>query len=170
MHLQVPISKIAEVLKDDIMQKPFLEQFEFNIEMLNYRLDRLSNIKMIDERNYMEYQMIFDSVMCLFRALLLENPKLKKNYTVQNYLRLCHLDNKADALDAYLDQSFEWAEMSIRETLKFITDKFVCHVDEVDVSDIGLVNALISHLANPCSEINMEAIVTNINNIINDAK
>lgn len=170
MHLQVPISKIAEVLKDDIMQKPFLEQFEFNIEMLNYRLYRLSNINMMDEKNKMEYQMVFDSVMCLFRALLLENPKLKKNYTVQNYLRLCHMDDKADALDAYFDQPFEWAKMSIRDTIKFIADKFVCHVDEVDASDIGLVNALINHLANPYSEVNLEVIVANINNIINDAK
>lgn len=168
MMLKLPIPP-AEILKKmTLFSRPYLKQFSFNIDMLNYRLGRLSNIDTLDSMNKMEYQMVFDSVMSLLRALLLESPELKKNFTIQNYLREINMPDKATKIDEYLNQPFDWGETSIRNALKFIIDKFICHVDDVSVEDIALCDALISHLENPYSTTNLKKIIDHINGIVGE--
>lgn len=65
----------------------------------------------------------------------------------QNYYRKTGRSDVADKIDAFLDPEF--MDVSIRKVLKFIADKFVCHVDKVDNTDIGLCNVWMSDLRNP---------------------
>ena len=55
-----------------LYQRPFAEQIAFNIEQLNYRYKRLSQIDTTNKENQNEYLMLFDSFLALFRALFLE--------------------------------------------------------------------------------------------------
>ena len=90
-----------------LYQGLFAEQIVFNIEQLNYRYNRLSEIDVTNKNNQKEYLMLFDSFIALFRALFLE--KGKKQYSVQNYYREKGDDEIARKIDAFLDEKmFSW--------------------------------------------------------------
>lgn len=151
-----------------VFSTPFTEQFAWNIEMLNYRLNRIWMIDTSIKENQQEYLMAFDATIILFRCLFLENRQ--DNYTFQNYYRLTGREEIAKAIDDYLDTPFQpFADVSIRKTLKFIADKFVCHTDKVKNVDIGMANAIMSNLRNPYFENNFKTIVSNLNRIIESA-
>lgn len=148
-----------------VFDTPFSTQFIFNIEQLNYRLDRLLQINPTDANNNKEYLMVFDATMVLFRSLFLE--KGDKNYTFQNYYRLTGRPKVANAIEEYLDSRFEsWSELSIRTLLKRIADKFVCHIDGITVEELGLINAYMAKLSSPTCDNNLQNIVRNLNAII----
>ena len=148
-----------------LYQRPFAEQIAFNIEQLNYRYNRLSEIDVTNKDNQKEYLMLFDSFIVLFRALFLE--KGEKQYSVQNYYREKGDDEIARKIDAFLDEKmFSWKNESIRFVLKFIADKFVCHIDPIDYIDLGNANFYMSQLANPCVDNNLEHIMDTISNIM----
>lgn len=148
-----------------LYQKPFAEQITFNIEQLNYRFARLSEIDTTQKENQKEYLMIFDSFLALFRALFLERGA--KQYTVQNYYRAKGEDDKAQKIDDFLDSKFfSWSDKPIREVLKFIADKFVCHIDPISRDDLGLANFYMSNLGNPYLGNNLQNIMKNLSQII----
>lgn len=141
-----------------LYQRPFIEQIAFNLKQLNYRYARLSEIDTTKKENQKEYLMLFDSFLALFRALFLE--KGTKQYSVQNYYRAKGKDHKAQEIDDFLDSKiFLWSDKPIREVLKFIADKFVCHVDPISNEDLGLANFYISHLGNPYVNNNLKCIM-----------
>ena len=148
-----------------VFDTPFSSQFIFNIDQLNYRLDRLSKINPTDGSNNKEYLMVFDAAMVLFRAMFLE--KGEKNYTFQNYYRLIGQPKVSDAIDEYLDSRFEsWSELTIRTLLKRIADKFVCHIDSITNEELGLINAYMAKLCSTVCDNNFQNIVSNLNAII----
>ena len=148
-----------------LYQRPFAEQIAFNIEQLNYRFKRLSQIDTTNKENQNEYLMIFDSFLALFRALFLE--KGAKQYTVQNYYRAKGDDEIAIKIDYFLDTKiFSWSDKSIREVLKFIADKFVCHIDPIDRDDLAHANFYMSHLGNPYVDNNLNDIMHTISKIM----
>ena len=145
------IQSIDQESLKKVFDTPFSTQFIFNIEQLNYRLERLSQINPNDASNNKEYLMVFDAAIVLFRSLFLE--KGDKNYTFQNYYRL--------------DSRFEsWSEVSIRTVLKRIADKFICHVDSITLEDLGLINAAMAKLNNPTFDNNLQNIAEKLNEII----
>jgi hypothetical protein len=146
--------------------KPFEEQIIFNLEQLNYRFSRLSEIDTTKESNKKEYLMIFDSFIALFRALFLE--KGQKQYSVQNYYREKGKDEIVKNIDDYLNSKiFSWCDKSIRDVLKFIADKFVCHIDPISREDLVTANFYMSHLSNPYTNNNLREIIENISQIMN---
>lgn len=159
--------KIKSIEPDSIKKvfdTPFSSQFIFNIEQLNYRMERLSEINPYDTCNNKEYLMVFDATIVLFRSLFLE--KEAKNYTFQNYYRLIGQPEMAKAIDDYLDSRFEsWSEVTIRTVLKDIADKFVCHIDSITIEKLGLINAAMAKLSSPVFE-NFQNIVRRLNEII----
>ena len=153
-----------EVFKS-LYERPFAEQIAFNIEQLEYRFARLSGIDMTKKENQKEYLMLFDSFLALFRALLLE--KNEKSYSLQNFYRAKGQDKIAQEIDDYLDSKmFSWSNISIRTILKFIADKFVCHIDPISRDDLGLANSYMSHLGNPYEENNLREIMKTITQIM----
>lgn len=148
-----------------LFQKPFAEQLVFNLEQINYRFARLSEIDTTKKENQKEYLMLFDSFLALFRALFLE--KGAKQYSVQNYYRAKGEDDKAQKIDDFLDSKiFSWSDKPIREVLKFIADKFVCHIDPIDWDDLAYANSCMSHLSNPYVANNLKGIMDTIFEII----
>ena len=148
-----------------LYQRPFAEQVVFNLEQLNYRYIRLSQIDKTKKENQSEYLMLFDSFIVLFRALFLE--KGPKQYTVQNYYRTKGEDDIANKLDDFLDSKmFSHRDESIREILKFIADKFVCHIDPITRTDLGNANFYMSHLGNPYVDNNLNDIMRTISAIM----
>lgn len=147
---------------------PFSEQMAFNMDMFNYRFQRMMNIDTTQPDNKMEFLMVFDSTIMLFRALFLENRT--DNYTLQNYFRNTGREETAQKIDNFLAQPFcDWDNRSRKNAMKFIADKFVCHLDNVTNEDIGLCNSMISHLMNPYFDHNFNYIVRELNNIIEHA-
>ena len=103
------------------------EQFAFNMQMYEYRLKRVLSIDTTIKENQMEYLMTFDAFLALFRGLFLEN--FKGCYTVQNYFTALGREDIAAKIDAFLDGPFnEYSNETIRRALKFLADKFVCHL------------------------------------------
>lgn len=150
-------------MSSKLYNSPFLNQFRFNLDQLEYRLKRALSIDTFDKQNQSEYLMCFDSALALFRAVFLE--KLDKNYTYQSYLKAIGRDDLADKLDGYLDSEFDVTGQSIRKVLKFLADKFVCHVDSLEAGDIGLANYYMSCLNNPAHDNNLRCIVDRIKQI-----
>lgn len=148
----------------ELLDMLFLDQFFFNQEQLVYRINRAWNIDRTVKENQSEYLMAFDSALCLFRAMFLE--KLPNNYTYQNYFQKTGKPEIAENINNYLDGPFDCTGKSIRQVLKFIADKFVCHVDSITNTDLGLANAWMASLGNPYFENNLLAIVENLNKII----
>jgi len=147
-----------------LYQRPFAEQVAFNLEQLNYRYARLSEIDTTRKENQKEYLMLFDSFLALFRALFLE--KGAKQYSVQNYYQAKGEGDKAQEIDDFLDSKiFSWSDKSTRVVLKFIADKFVCHVDPISNEDLGLANYYMSHLGNPYVDNNLQQIMESISRI-----
>ncbi len=157
---------MEEDVYKSLYERPFAEQVIFNIEQLNYRYARLAAIDTTKKENQKEFLMIFDSFITLFRAMFLENGK--KQYTIQNYYREKKQEDKARRIDDYLDNKiFSWSDKTIREVLKFLADKFVCHIDPISREDLGLANFYMSYLENPYENNNLRQIMMSISQIIN---
>lgn len=144
----------------------FIEQFFFNNQQLEYRINRAWNIDRTKKENQSECLMAFDSALCLFRAMFLERSP--KNYTYQNYFIKIGKQNIAEKIDEYLNSPFDCTGTSIRNVLKFIADKFVCHVDSITNVNQGMANAWMSSLGNPYFENNLINIVAKLNSIISE--
>ena len=145
---------------------PFADQFAFNIQMYQYRLKRVLSIDTTKEENQMEYLMAFDAFLALFRGLFLEN--FPNCYTVQNYFTALGRKDIEDKIDAFLDGPFnDYSSETICRALKFLADKFVCHLDPITSDDLGLANAYMSTLKNPFVEVNLQYITNELDKIMN---
>ena len=157
---------MEEEVYKSLYERPFAQQIVFNIEQLDYRFARLSAIDLTKREKQKEYLMLFDSFLALFRALFLE--KGNKQYSIQNYYRVKGQAEIAKEIDDYLDgKMFSWTDKSIREVLKFLADKFVCHIDPISRDDLGFANFYMSHLGNPYVDNNLQTIMRHISQIMN---
>ena len=158
--------------KIDIYSKlyntPFAEQVAFNLEQLEYRYNKLVEIDTHDKKNQSIYLMTFDSFIVLFRAMFLETGN--KQYTLQNYFRLNEKNGVADKIDTYLNSHFQdWdTTCSIKQVLKFIADKFVCHMDPISTLDMARANAYMAALGNPFEKNNIRNIMKQLFDIIKE--
>lgn len=156
---------MTEKVNKILYETPFAEQVAFNIDQLRYRYAKLSNVDLAKKENQNEYLMLFDSFLALFRALFLE--KGSKQYTVQRYYREKGETEISQRIYDYLDgKMFSWTDKSIREVLKILADKFVCHIDPITKEDLALANFYMSHLGNPYVDNNLHDIMNTISKII----
>lgn len=161
--MKVDLDKVDSKLFDTLLG----EQFAFNMQMYEYRLKRVLSIDTTIKENQMEYLMTFDAFLALFRGLFLEN--FKGCYTVQNYFTALGREDIAAKIDAFLDGPFnEYSNETIRRALKFLADKFVCHLDPITSEDLGLANAYMSNLKNPFVKVNLKYISSELDHIMND--
>lgn len=146
----------------------FLETFGFNMDLLNYKLNQFEKV---NAYNKLEYYSLFDSIIVQIRAILLE--KKKSNFTVQSFFRYQERDDVAEAIDNYLDQPFNAADLesmnegsteywTIRSALKFIADKFICHYDKVTLIDKGNADYICAELNNPYSNRYLKTILSDL--------
>ena len=160
--MQLNLDKVDNKL----FESPFADQFSFNMQMYEYRLKRVLSIDTTLKENQMEYLMVFDAFIALFRSLFLEG--FKNCYTVQNCFTALGRKDIADKIDAFLDSPFnEYSNETIRRALKFLADKFVCHIDPITTEDLGLANAYMSALKNPYVRVNLKYITDELDTIMN---
>lgn len=160
-------------LSNKLFTSPFLKMYKFNMEMLNYRMNKVLSMDVtgpLDKEKQAEYLMAFDSMLILFRSLFLE--KKKGNYTCQNFYREIGHPEIAQEIDNLLDEPFEdgvsakGSPLTIRYVLKFICDKFVCHQNSISFDEYGLCNAWMIKLKNPYFDKNLNYITNRLNNIL----
>lgn len=152
-------------LVEDQNFSTFLNQFAFNIDLLNYKLQRLKGVNAMDKTQQFEYLTVFDSIIAQLRAMFLENRN--SNFTFQRYFREINRQDIVEKINNYLDSPFDIHNSgSIRERLKFLADKFICHYDTVSQIDIGTANYICATLANPHATNNLNSILQNLKDII----
>ncbi len=159
----VDLEKVDRKLIDTLLG----EQFAFNMQMYEYRLNRVLSIDTSVKENQMEYLMVFDAFIALFRSLFLEN--FKGCYTAQNYFTAIGRDDISCRIDEFLDGPFnDYSDVTIRKVLKFLADKFVCHLDPIKTEDLGLANTWMATLKNPYVKVNLKYICSELGKIMND--
>ena len=79
--------------------------------------------------NDVVYNVIFKQVLSHFRASLIESETLKKNITVQNYLRLYDRDDVAKQLNDLLLIEI-MPTLSLKSMIKESVDKYIAHYDK----------------------------------------
>ena len=72
-------------------------------------------------------------IVVQLRAMCIESPHLKSNYTAQILLRKLGESEFADRLDKMLEEPFiEVTDFTIRKAIKTLADCFICHYDNFD--------------------------------------
>ena len=80
------------------------------------------------------YMLAFKQEMVHLRASLIENAKLQKNITIQNYFKLYGRNDLAQAIDCLLQIDVKNG-LTLRELIKVTVDKFIAHYDKPTQKD-----------------------------------
>ena len=136
------------------------ETFSFNIKLLRYRLDKLSEFNGMDPSVKFEIFTYFDAAMVQIRAMFLERGT--KNFSFQAFLKSVGRTDLVTKIEAFFDEPFDLLGHeaknegkkyhSVRDVIKFITDKFICHNDVTDIWDQSLQDIYFKALTNPYND------------------
>lgn len=102
--------------------------------------------------------------------MCIENPRLKKNYTAQNLLRLMKRSDLADKIDEMLAEKF-FSYMDgydVRKAIKIMADNYICHYDSFDIEDLARVELIEKQLRNPYEKHNLKYIMKTISDCIGE--
>lgn len=133
----------------------FEKRFFNNLDLLISRINKLK----VAERGSLDYWTYYDVILTQIRAMFIETPKLKKNYTVQNYLINIGQKEIADEIQTYMDKEL-YEGMSFKEAVKVSVDKFIAHYDKVDTEDVVIEHMCRIKLTEPNKEYNISNILT----------
>lgn len=128
---------IDNQIEEDLMLLcEFLKHFNTHYTLL---LQRYVRFKAIDEvyNTDIDISTYFDMIIVQLRAICIERPDLKNNYTAQILLRKVGEFQLADKLDAMLEEPFleDVMDLTIRKAIKTLADQFICHYDNFDSGD-----------------------------------
>ena len=113
------INKKKEQL--DVFFKNFFDLQEQNLSILEALADG-------ETINTATYSLALKQELIHLRASFIENDKLKKNITIQNYLKLYGRDDLAVEVDEFLDINVRDG-LSLRKMIKETVDKYIAHYD-----------------------------------------
>ncbi len=124
---------------------------EINEFFDNYFSKAEENLVVLDtlkkaKKNNSLYLLAFKQEMIHLRASLIENTKLKKNITIQNYLRMYGRADLAEKVDQLLQIEVD-EDLSLREMIKTTVDKFIAHYDEPTEKDKEIYDFCVSLFA-----------------------
>lgn len=119
----------------DSFFEAYFSKAEENLSILNI----LEN----EEVDPSVYLLAFKQEVVHLRASLIENTKLRKNITIQNYLRLYGRDDLASRIDELLKIQVN-SDLSLREMIKVTVDKFIAHYDKPTETDRKIYDYCIS--------------------------
>lgn len=103
----------------------FFENF-FNMQEQN-----LSILEVIGEGETISpatYDLALNQELIHLRASFIENNNLKKNITIQNYLKLYERNDLAEEVESFLEMSVRDG-LSLRKLIKETVDKYIAHYD-----------------------------------------
>lgn len=113
----------------------YINNFNMHFKLLLRRYKRFREINDIHNTD-IDVITYLDMIVVQLRAMCIESPKYKKNYTAQNLLRKVGEEELASKIDAMLDEPFiPETNFPIREAIKTLADKFICHYDNFDLPD-----------------------------------
>lgn len=90
-----------------------------------------------------QYILVFKQEMIHLRASLIENTKLKKNITVQNYFMLYGRPDLAEKINTLLCAEVR-SGLSLKELVKESVDKYIAHYDEPSSENKNIYNYCLS--------------------------
>lgn len=118
----------------------YFEQIEKLERKIQYFLFRSQNF--IKEDSFLE-DMFLESILVDVRALLMENERYKKNYTMQNAFRINSSDDVNDIFSKIASEIDKYVKVTMLpdgqtnfyESVKFYTDKYIAHRDSTTPDD-----------------------------------
>ena len=104
----------------DIFEETFISYFD----LFESRVNHLAELPKgsLDYKNYLDLSLI------QLRALCIEYPCLKNSYTLQNYLYVHDMGEKAAEVDKFFNVNIG-DSMTLSEAIKVTTDKYIAHYD-----------------------------------------
>ena len=146
----------------------FIEHFNIHYSLLLRRYRKFRNIDKA-KKNNIDLITYLDIIVVQLRAMCIENPKNKKNYTVQSLLKQLGEPQLAQRIDDMLEEEFFGDDVvsgfPIKRALKLLADGFICHYDNFDgkKSDGWYYAETISqHLCDCYSKVNLDYIMKTI--------
>ena len=141
----------------------YIDHFNMHYKLLLRRYKRYTKIEDISNLD-IDVITYLDIIIVQLRALCIESPKLKKNYTAQNLLRLMKRDDLAQKIDDMLaEQFFSYRDnLDIREALKIMADKYICHYDAIEDDGIAWAEIIEKQLRSPFEEHNLAYIMKTV--------
>jgi len=157
----------------------FIKHFEihWNLFVRRYiRFKELENSVTYGEFDYCTY---FDMLIVHIRAMCIESPNLKSNYTIQNMLRRIDKPELAQKIDDELEKPLIEAlidkdtenPLTLRKAIKILSDGFICHYDNFDgEKDIqrGIAIAIEGNLKNKFNSRNIYSLVNTMVECVED--
>lgn len=138
----------------------FIRNFNVHFALLLRRFKRFKEINNIGN-NDIDVITYLDMIIVQLRAMCIENERYKKNYTVQNLLRIVGEESLAHRIDKMLNEEI-FDGMNVRTGLKILADEFICHYDNFDDENmhrLSLADILMKRLRNPYERINLDYIM-----------
>lgn len=140
----------------------YIKHFTIHYNILLRRYQRFMEI---DEplNDDIDVSTYFDMIIVQLRAMCIESPNLKNNYTAQILLRKAGENELADKIDKMLEQSFiPGSELTVKKAIKILADGFICHYDNFDgtgIETLGMALIIEKRLRNPYDKINLKYIM-----------
>ncbi len=157
---------LEERNSDELMSlAEYIEHFNIHYRLL---LRRYARFKEIDDVFNTDIDVItyLDMIVVQLRAMCIESPRLKKNYTAQILLRKVGEGELAERIDTMLEEPFiPESDFTIRKALKTLADGFICHYDNFDGIDVdgwSFAEIIEKRLRNPYDMPNLDYIMKNI--------
>lgn len=131
--------KISEKELNEIKSKyyknfsKFEKRFFNNFDLLIARANKLKDLK----PGTLDYWTYYDATLTQIRAMFIETPSRKKNYTFQNYLINIGQVEISKEIDNYLDKHL-YENISFRDAVKVSVDKFIVHYDKVSTEEVTI--------------------------------
>lgn len=137
-----------------------VKHFNMHYSLLCQRYIKFDSIPKLNNRD-IDLLTYLDMIVVQLRALCIESPNLKTNYTAQNLLKIMGRDDLAQEIDEMLDSPFfhHREEITIRLALKTLADKFICHYDSFDDEEFVLSTMIENQLCNPYEDVNLKSIM-----------
>ena len=149
----------------------YIEHFNIHYRLLLRRYKRFKEVDLIDNTD-IDVITYLDIIVVQLRAMCIESPWNKKNYTAQILLRKVGEDELANRIDEMLNEAFiPESDFSIRHALKTLADGFICHYDNFDGTEAdgwALAGIIEKDLRNPYVEHNLDYIMKTIIDCLGD--
>lgn len=165
-------SKVGkENVEDFYIGMKSLTMFETHFNEFVSRFDRYMEILKFywshrDNEVYKDLTAYVDLLLVHIRAMCIENERYGDNYTAQNFLESIGRKDLAENINNVLSKGF-WANqddgsLSVRESIKICSDKYICHHDSININDHTEIETTFARLNDPMFKHNMEYICTQI--------
>ena len=134
----------------------YVDHFNMHYRLLLQRYERFVEIDDIHNTD-IDVITYLDMIIVQLRAMCIESPKLTKNYTAQNLLRIMKRDDLAQKIDDLLaEQFFSYRDnCDVKKALKIMADNYICHYDTFENDGIAWAEIIEKQLRNPYDEHNL---------------